>query len=275
MDGGGSALRRHRSSWWPSAPWCAALSFVLLVCSAGFANAQEGSCGKDVHAVLSRNLKLPSLAAAEQGGNIVSEACKPWPDNPRMTVAAIAFDEGVQYEKQLVVALLETRSGRVASHYRNAIVEDATTEVGAGSLTLDTARYRLSPSLRAFGYRFRSTARGASCGEANWNDELTLLVPEGSRLRPVFSLALFQQRSLKGCLSVQSQGAVWQDAVLTLEMEKPSSNGFHDIRVTASVTTTTNGDAAAPSPASAEHHVFRYDGKVYQPGPEKPWWAGF
>lgn len=266
---------KERPSSLPSAALGAALFLVLLVCGAGAVSAAESGCGRDVHSVLSRNLKLPALVPAEADGNIVAEACKPWPDNPRMTVAAIAFDSGVQYEKQLVVALVDARSGRVASHHRNTVAEDAITEFGPASLSIDTARYRLSPTLRAIGYRFRSAAQGASCGEANWNDELTLLVPEGGTLRPVLTLAMYQQRSLKGCLSVQSQGAVWQDAALTLGMEKSISNGYHDIRLSASVTTTANGDPAGPSPASIEHHVFRYDGRMYRPETGKPWWAGF
>ncbi len=269
-------MRRCLSSWRGSSiPRHVVLAFSLTACSADPAVAAEGGCGPDIHAALSRNLKLPALAPAEADGNIVAEACKPWPDNPRMTVAAIAFDEGIRYEKQLVVAIVDARSGRVASHYRTAVAEDAVTEVGPDSLAIDTARYRLSPALRAVGYRFRSAAQGASCGEANWNDELSLLVPEGGTLRPVLTLPLYQQRSLKGCLSVQSQGAVWQDAVLTLGMEKSITNGYHDIRLSASVTTTANGDPAGPSPASIQRHVFRYDGKVYQPDAGKPWWAGF
>ena len=252
------------------------LFFLLALLFVGNASAEtkDEKCTDDIYAIVGRDMKIKVFAPRTQDGNIVSESCKSWPYNGDMTLSAFAYDDGVQYEKILIVVMIDKKAKHVVSSYRSVIGEDAITEVGGSSLQLDTARYQLAKGVRAFGLRFNSSAIGASCGEANWGNELTLLVPEGKKLRPVLNLHMYQQKSIQGCLSTQVPDAVWQDAEITISIEKTSTNSFYDLLATATITTNSNGAPIGNTKARVEHHVFRYNGKYYEKGKAVPWWLG-
>ncbi len=245
---------------------------ALLFAGGASAEAKDETCADEIYAIVGRDMKIEPFAPRRRDGNIVSESCKPWPFDADMTLSAFAYDAGGEYEKNLIVAMIDKKTNHVVSSYQKVIGEDAVTEVGEYSLKLDTARYQLAKGVRAFGLRFNSSARGASCGEANWNDELTLLVPEGKDLRPVLSLYMYQQKSIRGCLSTQVPDAIWQDAILTIGLEKTSTHGFYDLLATATITTHSNGAPIDDRKDRVEHHVFRYNGKYYEKGENVPWW---
>ncbi|HEY6896601.1 MAG TPA: hypothetical protein VI279_05015 [Rhodocyclaceae bacterium] len=251
-----------------------ALLFMLIAGGAS-ANTEDEICTDDIRAIVSREMKIEALVPRRQDGNIVSESCKSWPYNKNMMLSAFAYDAGVEYEKTLVVAMIDMKTKRIVSRYQTIISEDAVTEVGEYSLRLDTARYQLAKGVRAFGLRFNNSARGASCGEANWNDELTLLVPEGKQLRPVLSLHMYKQQSIQGCLSVQDPTAIWRDANLTISVEKSSTKGFYDLLATATITHSSNGESLENLKDHEEQHVFRYNGKIYEKSNSAPWWISF
>lgn len=121
----------------------------------------------------------------ESSGPFLAVACKPWPDDPAQTVIAMAYldpgDTAVEGERHphLLLAKADSRSGRLLERYDSDFEEDASVAVGSDSLWLDTARYRLSPTVRAFGVVFHSVARGASCPDAGFDNLLTLVVPAG------------------------------------------------------------------------------------------------
>lgn len=242
-----------------------------LLSSIASAETRDDRCAPNVFETLRRDLPHSRLSLMQDGGNVVSDACKTWPYKPYLLLVAIAHDEGVEYEKSLLIAVIDQKTNRVVNSFKRAIYEDATTEVGEHSLMLDTARYQLANNVRAFGVRFNSAARGASCGEAYWNDELTLLVPEGKDLRPVASLNLYQQRWLKGCPAATSS-ALWEDATLTVGMDKASTNGFFDLVITAKVTVNSMGATTENLKDRIERHSLRYDGKSYQKEKSVPWW---
>ena len=244
---------------------------LSLLSSIAFAGTQEDKCAPDVFETLTRTVPTNQLSLRQDGGNVTSEACKIWPYKPDLLLVAIAYDEGVEYEKSLFIAVIDKKTRQVVSSLKQAIYEDATTEVGERSLRLDTARYQLANDVRAFGVRFNSSARGASCGEAYWNDELTLLVPEGKDLRPVTSLNLYQQRWLEGCPAATSS-ARWEDATLTVDMDKASTNGLFDLVITARITVNSMGTATGKTKDRIEQHRLRYDGATYQKGKSVPWW---
>lgn len=81
-------------------------------------------------------------------------ACKPWPDDPAQTVIAMAYldpgDTAVEGERHphLLLAKADSRSGRLLERYDSDFEEDASVAVGSDSLWLDTARYRLSPTVQ-------------------------------------------------------------------------------------------------------------------------------
>lgn len=255
-----------------------ALLLVLLVSGRASAEVTDEGCTDEIRAIVGREMKIDALVPRIQDGNIVSESCKSWSYNSAVVLSAFAYDAGVEYEKTLVVAMIDKKTKHVVSSYQIVISEDVITEVGDHSLKLDTARYQLAKGVRAFGLRFNSSARGPSCGEAHWNDELTLLVPEGKKLRPVLRLDMYQQQSIQGCLSGQVPDAIWQDANITIAIERSSTNGFYDLLAKAAITYSANEGASGASLENlkdhTEQHVLRYNGKFYEKGKNSPWWLG-
>lgn len=248
-----------------------AVMFLSLSSGAAFAEIREDKCAPDVYETVSRSTKISEFSPRQDGANVISAACRTWPYKTSLLLAAFAYDDGVEYEKKLIVAVIDEKTKRVISSYRSVIGEDADTEVGGDSLKLDTARYQLAKDVRAFGVKFNSSVHGANCGEAYWGDELTLFVPERKTLSPVLSLNLYQQRWLKGCPAATSQ-ALWEDAMLTVSMADTSTNGFHDIVVTAKITINANGTPTGNHRDRIEQHTLHYDGTTYQKGQPVPWW---
>lgn len=241
--------------------------------SAAFAQDRVDKCATHIYETVRHNMKISAFSPIQDGGNVISAACRTWPYKTNSLLAAFAYDDGVKYEKRLAIAEIDKKTKRVVSSYRRVIGEDAVTEVGEYSLKLDTAKYQLSNNSRAFGVRFNSSAHGANCGEAYWGDELTLMVPEKKTFRPVLSLNLYQQRWLKGCPAATSE-ALWEDAILTVSMANTSTNGFHDIVVTAKITVNVEGEGTTTGNHKdrIERHTLRYDGTTYQKGQPVPWW---
>ena len=250
------------------------LAAALVVCffsATTFAQTWEDTCAPDVFKAVKRHLNIDEFAPRQDGGSVISAACRIWPYKTNQLLAVFAYDGGIEYEKRLVVLILDEKSKSVISSFRGDIGEDAVTEVGEHSFTLDTARYRLNESVRAFGVRFNTSARGASCGEARWNDELTLFLPEGKNLRPVAVLNLYQQRWLEGCPSATSH-ALWEDAMLTVSMGEANTNGLFDLVVTAKITVNSMDAPTRNLKDRIERHTLRYDGKFYRKGKSVPWW---
>jgi hypothetical protein len=248
---------------------------MLLVCASAWAASDETECVDDVYAAIGRDLRIEDFAErAQDRGFIVSQACKPWPYKPELTLVALGYDADVEDKKELVVAVIDKRK-RVISSIQWKVEEDAITELDGYSLGLDTARYQLAEDVSAFGLIFRSSAIGASCPDARWGDQLTLLVPNGKSLRPVLSLYRYVQHSIEGCLSVFSSDAIWEDAALAIRIENSRTNGFHDLRVTANITHHSNKVPIDHMKPRVEHVIFRYDGKHYTPSGKVPWWLGF
>ncbi len=137
--------------------------------------------------------------------------------------------------------------------------------LNAPSYRIDTAPYRLSPDVRAFGVVFTSSARGPSCPDANTGEELTLWVREGGRIRPVFGTNLYGWVSVEGDACGPGTGdARSEDARMTIAVEKTSSHGFADLSITAHITKTQrkNGDYSDTGKRTART-IVHYDGKSY------------
>lgn len=252
------------------------LAAALVLCffsATAFAQAQPRGdiCAPNVYETVKLDLKISEFSPKQDGGNVISAACRAWPYKPNLLLAAFAYDEGAQDEKRLVVVIIDEKTRRVSSRFRRTIGTDAVTEVGEHSLKLDTARYQLAEGVRAFGVRFNSSAHGANCGEGYWNDELTLFVPEGEKLRPVLSANLYQQRWLRGCPAATS-AALWEDALLSVSMAKTGTNGLHDLIVSAKITVNAEGAPTGEHQDRVERHTLHYDGKAYQKGRSVPWW---
>lgn len=249
--------------------------FMLLVslwAGNAFGKPKDEQCTDVVRNIVAHHLNTDNFTTRQENGNVVSESCKSWPFKPDVLLAAFAYDAGVEYQKNLIIAMISKKTKHVIASYQTVIAEDAITTVGNDSLQLDVARYQIAKDTMAFALRFKSSAIGASCGEANWNDELTLLMPKGKEIYPVLRLYMFQQKSIRGCLSVQVADAVWRNADLTISIGKKQTNGFYNVVAKANIATYTNREELEATMEREEHHVFRYNGKIYEAGQNVPWW---
>ncbi|MEB2652868.1 hypothetical protein SOP89_15960 [Pseudomonas siliginis] len=196
--------------------------------------------------------------------------CKEWPAYPSLTITALStfvpdpvygHDGSVgSYELDLAIITAGSPKPLATYHQPSAFLSDA---IALESLELDTARYKLTPDLRAFGVRahFKGSSR------VNPLDEtlLSLYVKEGDKLRPVLDRLVVYSFSGEwdgNCAGERSE------TVRTLEMGKTSSLGYADI-IVRSVTTGLVGEGPPDTCESKTTHekpvltTLRYDGQQY------------
>ncbi len=201
----------------------------------------------------------------ESDSRVIAAACKRWPDDSAQTVVAVAYldstDDAPPGERspRLLLAKVEGAASTLRERYETRLEEDAATEVDSGSLWLDTARYHLAPGVRAFGVVFRSVARGASCPDGGFDDLLTLVVPDGGQLRPVFSTYLSQWTTVKGTSCVADSDFEVEASRLTLGIGPNRSNGYADLIVTSRV----RNDFEDGKVLRTVSETVRYDGTRY------------
>jgi hypothetical protein len=223
------------------------------------------------------DLQLPAGDPTDTSasGNVIAAVCKRWPDDNKIMATAIAFHppgaapkDGWQSDN-LIVALLDIKSGKLLNNYQTVIDEDAAMHLEKDSLWLDTARYRLRPDLRAFGVVISSMARGPSCPDGGADDELTLYIPDGEKLRPVFDTNLNLWTTLKGNSCTPGSDFLSESASLSISLGKEQSHGMTDLIVTANVQTAdpASSSTVAASSSALKPRVARkivhYDGKTY------------
>lgn len=188
---------------------------------------------------------------AENGGLLVAGTCKPWPADNARIIAAFAYDAGIEYEKRLLLAVVERSTHRVIASYTGVIPEDAAMEVSGNSLRIDTARYALAKNTRAFGLRLR-TFRDRCTYEGGFDDELTLFVVDGRRIRPVLTETTSHWSFADGN-RCGGEDVARTDASVVVAVEHTASKGFADLRLTAS-----RNDNRKPLSV-----VVKYDGERY------------
>jgi hypothetical protein len=253
----------------------AALLAGALALSAGAGapppSASDTACDGKVVAALGQQLGIKALSGAGGRRHIVAQSCKDWPARPAIHLAAIAYDAGDEGMKSLLVAMVDKKTLRVIGSDASDVTEDSAVAFGSDSLKLDTAAYRLSPDVVAFGLRFTSAAHGPSCADYAWEDELTLFAPSGKDLHTVLHLPMHKEQALKGCLGSSTPDGVFEDAVLTIGVEPGASHGYADLSLRATIRTE-QMEGESRKPPRVERQVIRYDGKRYQLGKHPPWW---
>jgi hypothetical protein len=165
---------------------CCLVSPFSFAAADGSAGKQQ--CSASTVALVGSHFGVPELSfpregmypSAENGGTVISAACKAWPVGKSRTIAAIAHDAGVQYEKRLLVALVEPTTGTVLAAYAGSIQEDAAMTVATSTLRIDTARYDLAPGVRAFGID-ASPGYLPGCVEGGLGPVRTLFIQEERR----------------------------------------------------------------------------------------------
>jgi hypothetical protein len=219
---------------------------------------------------LGRQDILPWTEDNQQGSAVIGAACKPWPDDAHLAVVAVAYwpngsapPEGTDATDALLVGMVDTSSGKLLHSYQTTIEEDAMTVLAENSLWIDTARYLLAPEVRAFGVVISSADRGPSCPDSGYEHELTLFVPDGEKLRPVFDTYLSLWQAIGNdpkCPPVNSESAT-----LTIGIGKGSSHGFADLVVTAQRQVDRSNDDGSDEKVQSKtvRKTVQYDGHTY------------
>lgn len=245
-----------------------------VVCFGQFALAQSqfeedaSRCSDGVVEHLGKHFGLTDFAYPAQGmypgiqngGLLVAGICKPWPTKKSRIIAAFAYDGGTEYEKQLLLAVIEGPNNRVIASYKGMIPEDATTEVSSFSLRLDTARYTLAQNTRAFALRL-NTFRERCVYDGGFGDELTLFIVDGQTIRPVLTETMSHWRYFSGN-RCGGEDVPRTDANILISVEPTTSNGFADLRLTA-----IRSDKKKPLSTIVKYNGVRYD--------LTPWSAAF
>ena len=251
---------------------------ALIVTPLAHAGDSAQPCGDDIIAAVARHANVTGKVVSqdrEQDGLLVAAACKTMPDEPDTTIAAMVFDtenrnhvstNADEGNKNLQVIAL-VKAGKVIAANHSIVEEDAATAVDSNSYHIDTAPYWLAPGVRAFGVVFFSTTEdGADCLDTYANNELTLYLREGDRLRPVFGTNLFGFVTIKGNSCNFDNDSKLDSANMTVAMGK-LNHGFADLILTAHVVRTEckkNGEDDCPDTSQRiVHKVFKYNGKTY------------
>lgn len=207
---------------------------VLLCSQCAFASSESQRCDDRILEHVGKHFGFAHFQYPDTGmhdGLIAAGVCKPSPDDPSKVIATLAYDGGHEYQKDWLVVLVDSYANKVLASYRSVIEEDAVVVVDGYSLRIDTGRYFLSKSNRAFGIR-QSTFRWRCTFEAGNSDELTLFVVEGDVLRPVLSETMKNWKVGPGNLC--GGEAVNQINVENVIRVEPTlHHGFADLRITA------------------------------------------
>ena len=242
--------------------------------------ANSQACSDETVTAVARWAGIASARIATRDADrlVAASACKVMPNAPETTIAAVAFDSlpksknPDESSKLQVVALVE--GGKVVAAERSVIQEDAAIQIGENSYRIDTAPYRLSPDVRAFGVVFSSTAHGPSCPDAYMENELTLWIREGARIRPVFGTNLNGWVATTGtACGSDTSDLRSESARMTIAVEKTSHNGFADLSITAHVMNAESNDDKQPDAGKRTvRTVVKYDGKSYGSDMYRDFW---
>jgi len=281
-----SGIARERAStsvWWGLSPerclvtrrvrWLLLAVGLAVLSSAAGASAADHPPPRDACPLQTvYALTEAGLLPADSDAPLVAQACRVWPYDPSLALAAVAYplpgsDRIGERALRLVVAVLDARDARLLAVRESDLGEDAVFALAEDGLLLDTARYDLAKGVRAFGVVLRSSAPGASCPDGRYNDELTLYVREGEVLRPVLTSNLDFWARVEGepCSWARGQRLVTEEAALTIGVEPTTHNGHADLRVMANVTrieSITGGDVEATT-RRRDSRIVRYDGARY------------
>ncbi|WP_223416127.1 MULTISPECIES: hypothetical protein [unclassified Pseudomonas] len=203
-------------------------------------------------------------------GDFGYSVCKDWPAYPGLTITALsqfesgysASDYGPQGRYDINLAVVSAGASKPLATYQQSAAFESDA-IAFEDLQLDTARYKLTPDLRAFGVR--ATFNGSSRVNPVSEKLLSLYVKEGDRLRPVLDKLITYEYG--GEWDGNCAGELYQHT-RTLEIGKTSSQGYADL-IVKTVTTREVGKGegeACVAKTITDKPVLttlRYDGKSY------------
>lgn len=206
---------------------------------------------------------------------LTSEAlsdCRIWPAKPDLTIRATtaftpdkkADPSGDNGSYDLTLQLQNTADQMPVATYKQA-EQWYSDGISLRQLSIDTARYMLSPTIRAFG--LRSVLANQSRANPYSTQTLALFVLEGSTLRPVLDgLVMEDQTGEWDSANCTGEGA---EHHRTVQIGKGFSHGFTDLVVrTETVRMSAVGQPDAcdikSTPAQVEVTTLHYNGSMYR-----------
>lgn len=202
----------------------------------------------------------------------VDAACKASPVDQAVLIVAAAYVQDTDDDrmgvgdKNVIVALVQPRAGKLRSVLTGTIAEDAGMRVARGSLHVDTARYDLAAGVRAFGVDVSSDAPGPKCPDGVFGPLRTLFVQDGASLRPVLAgVPLTSWHRVSGPACPWSEGAddaVIQNTATTISVAPHATHGFADLVLASTI----DG-----RPAPRRRRVLPYDGTRYGAKDDSLW----
>jgi hypothetical protein len=237
-------------------------ALILLVFVSLFspiAQAMDDECSGELVTTVGKHFKLKELTASSE--KVITQQCKPWPTDTTKTLALFVYDDNTP-KKRLILALGDSKTNAVLSSYSGWMLEeDATTRVGSGSASLDTAHYVLSRKKRAFGIILNTTWLPCAV-EGGTNEELQLFVIEGKRIRPIFENSMpihYWGRETTDCFN---PGKTFSRRV-KVAASPSASNGFFDLTLTADESAEVDTPEGEAVKERALSYTVPYDGKSY------------
>lgn len=187
----------------------------------------------------------PWHAGATTPDALVASACRLWPFDKSALIVAAAYAQDKEQDKNLVVALVDTRTMSVRSAFRGVVLEDETWSLAPGGLRLDTSPYDLAPGVRAIGVDVASDALDAPV-RGGVTATRSLFVPDGAALRLV----------VDGLVLTTHDKVLTTSATIALDAHR--TNGFADLRITRTGHSTADG-----SVDTRDRGTLVYDGRRY------------
>lgn len=179
---------------------------------------------------------------------LVTAACKLWPYDRNVLIVAAASAQDKERDKNLVVALIDTKTMTIRATFQGVVLEDSTWSVVPGSLHLDTARYDLAPGVRAFGIDLSSEPVDNAVVRGGVTATRSLFVQQGTQLRLVLD-GFVLTTSTKA-----ADGLTRTSAKIAIDAH--ATRGLADLLVTRSVD-------PAPAGAGKDHTTLAFDGARY------------
>jgi hypothetical protein len=217
--------------------------------------------------------ELAKPFAAKVTMNTELSTCKVWPYAPEKTIAVLMLEPKEESQPDftdydVAVLVVDSQSGKVlASKYHpRAIMDDA---ISTRGVIIDTARYQLSPTLRAFGVRFDH--RGSSSVNPISIERLNLYTLQEQQLTLVLNNLTMNE------YSGEWDGQCAGDFVVTyraLALGKHVHNGLQDLQIQTLAThkesSIKGADCVESNKIVAKTRVeIKFDGKAYPVGQDK------
>jgi|GEM_PF-5943397 len=210
---------------------------------------------------------------------VVGSHCRRMPGDATRRVAAIVYGPPIARRFSeaaaqplpltLVLAVLPASGSAVLQRYEKTLEEDAGLQVAGSNFTWDPAVYRLAPDVLALGLRFRNSAPEASCPDQRTGNTLSLLIPDGSTLRPVFAAAMSAQVGLAGPLC--RHAPAWEEHERTLRLAPSRPGEWADLLLVNRITVQRHDAAEGEKPLMRQVTMrWRYDGQRYRIPPDSP-----